>query len=131
MYEKTPSDVTACWGEYLRAALGSKRCVLIDWNDFVVSSAVQARKPVVLNRSTNESVVIVVISDFLTVCVAKSQSAELLHVKSYVVVSGSLERGCQLRCRPRHLTEVQNYEVRPKIALVLLQNGTLKITKLN
>ncbi|GBL78703.1 Jerky -like [Araneus ventricosus] len=33
--------------------------------------------------------------------------------------------GCQLRCRPRHLTEVQNYEVRPKIALVLLQNGTL------
>ncbi|GBN87709.1 hypothetical protein AVEN_131809-1 [Araneus ventricosus] len=31
--------------------------------------------------------------------------------------------GCQLRCRPRHLTAVQNYEVRPKIALVLLQNG--------
>ncbi|GBL93442.1 hypothetical protein AVEN_59651-1 [Araneus ventricosus] len=30
---------------------------------------------------------------------------------------------CQLRCR--HLTAVQNYEVRPKIALVLLQNGTL------
>ncbi|GBM87360.1 hypothetical protein AVEN_112787-1 [Araneus ventricosus] len=24
---------------------------------------------------------------------------------------GSLERGCQLRCRPRHLTEVQNYEL--------------------
>ncbi|GFU04463.1 uncharacterized protein TNCV_1080261 [Trichonephila clavipes] len=22
---------------------------------------------------------------------------------------GSLERGCQLRCRPRHLTMVQNY----------------------
>ncbi|GBN29884.1 hypothetical protein AVEN_178989-1 [Araneus ventricosus] len=36
---------------------------------------------------------------------------------------GSLERGCQLRCRPRHLTEIQNDEVRPKIALVLLQNG--------
>ncbi|GBM92883.1 hypothetical protein AVEN_205215-1 [Araneus ventricosus] len=31
---------------------------------------------------------------------------------------------CQLRCRPRHLTAVQNDEVRPKIALVLLQNGT-------
>ncbi|GBL77041.1 hypothetical protein AVEN_12692-1 [Araneus ventricosus] len=33
--------------------------------------------------------------------------------------------GCQLRCRPLDLTKVQNYEVRPKIALVLLQNGTL------
>ncbi|GBO25626.1 hypothetical protein AVEN_170732-1 [Araneus ventricosus] len=33
--------------------------------------------------------------------------------------------GRQPRCRPRHLTKVQNYEVRPKIALVLLQNGTL------
>ncbi|GBL97333.1 hypothetical protein AVEN_170458-1 [Araneus ventricosus] len=30
---------------------------------------------------------------------------------------------CQLRCH--HLTAVQNCEVRPKIALVLLQNGTL------
>ncbi|GBL85469.1 hypothetical protein AVEN_34643-1 [Araneus ventricosus] len=38
---------------------------------------------------------------------------------------GSLERGCQLRFRPRHLTVVQNYEVHPKIALVLLQNLTL------
>ncbi|GBM02036.1 hypothetical protein AVEN_209733-1 [Araneus ventricosus] len=26
------------------------------------------------------------------------------------------ERGCQLRCRPRHLTAVLNYELRPKIA---------------
>ncbi|GBM29959.1 hypothetical protein AVEN_167437-1 [Araneus ventricosus] len=42
-----------------------------------------------------------------------------------LVWCGSLERGCQLRCYPRHLTTVQNYEVRPKIALVLLQNGTL------
>ncbi|GBN18088.1 hypothetical protein AVEN_182766-1 [Araneus ventricosus] len=33
--------------------------------------------------------------------------------------------GCQLRRRPRHMTEVQNYNVRLKIALVLLQNGTL------
>ncbi|GBL80365.1 hypothetical protein AVEN_92274-1 [Araneus ventricosus] len=36
-----------------------------------------------------------------------------------------LERGRQLRCRPRYLTAIQNYEVRPKTALVLLQNGTL------
>ncbi|GBL83396.1 hypothetical protein AVEN_110700-1 [Araneus ventricosus] len=57
----------------------------------------------------------------------------LLYVKSYVGEQTSSRwcgaevwrRGCQLRCRPRHLTEVQNYEVRPKIALVLLQNGTL------
>ncbi|GBM78439.1 hypothetical protein AVEN_96774-1 [Araneus ventricosus] len=28
-------------------------------------------------------------------------------------------------CRPRHLTVVQNCEIRPKIALVLLQNETL------
>ncbi|GBM06167.1 hypothetical protein AVEN_99512-1 [Araneus ventricosus] len=33
--------------------------------------------------------------------------------------------GAKLRCRPRHLTAVQNYEVRSKIALVLLQNGSL------
>ncbi|GBM03515.1 hypothetical protein AVEN_95408-1 [Araneus ventricosus] len=33
--------------------------------------------------------------------------------------------GCQFSRRPRHLTLVQNYEVRLKIALVLLQNGTL------
>ncbi|GBO20905.1 hypothetical protein AVEN_193696-1 [Araneus ventricosus] len=37
-----------------------------------------------------------------------------------------VKRECQLRCRPRHLTVVQNYEVRPKIALVFLQNGTLR-----
>ncbi|GBM66922.1 hypothetical protein AVEN_199898-1 [Araneus ventricosus] len=34
-------------------------------------------------------------------------------------------RGCQLGCRPHHLTVVKNYEVRPTIALVLLRNGTL------
>ncbi|GBO39497.1 hypothetical protein AVEN_32258-1 [Araneus ventricosus] len=33
--------------------------------------------------------------------------------------------GCQLMRRPRHLTAAQIYEVRPKIPLVLLQNGTL------
>ncbi|GBN93511.1 hypothetical protein AVEN_262097-1, partial [Araneus ventricosus] len=30
---------------------------------------------------------------------------------------------CQCRCRSRLLTVVQNYEIRPKIALVLLQKG--------
>ncbi|GBL74700.1 hypothetical protein AVEN_243582-1 [Araneus ventricosus] len=44
-----------------------------------------------------------------------------------LVWCGSLERWCQLRCRPRHLTVVQNYDVRPKIALVLLQSGTLTL----
>ncbi|GBL75344.1 hypothetical protein AVEN_210154-1 [Araneus ventricosus] len=34
-------------------------------------------------------------------------------------------RGSQFRCDPRHLTAVRNAEVRPKIALVLLQNWTL------
>ncbi|GBO16176.1 hypothetical protein AVEN_214748-1 [Araneus ventricosus] len=38
---------------------------------------------------------------------------------------GSLERGCQLRCRPRHLIAVQNYEVRLKIVVVLHQNRKL------
>ncbi|GBL73670.1 hypothetical protein AVEN_230669-1 [Araneus ventricosus] len=37
-----------------------------------------------------------------------------------LVWCGSLERGCQLRCSLRHLTEVP-----PKMALVLLQNGAL------
>ncbi|GBN22686.1 hypothetical protein AVEN_221989-1, partial [Araneus ventricosus] len=73
MYEKTPCDVTACWGEYLRAELGSESSVLIDWNDFGVSSAERAGE-----LRAIDSAVIVVISDFLTVCVAKYQSAELL-----------------------------------------------------
>ncbi|GBL93214.1 hypothetical protein AVEN_42662-1 [Araneus ventricosus] len=37
----------------------------------------------------------------------------------------SLERGCRLKCRPLRLTTVQNYVVNSKIALTLLQNGTL------
>ncbi|GBM67425.1 hypothetical protein AVEN_219232-1 [Araneus ventricosus] len=37
---------------------------------------------------------------------------------------GSLERGCQLRSRPGHLTMVKNYEVRPKVTLVLPRNRT-------
>ncbi|GBO28326.1 hypothetical protein AVEN_219865-1, partial [Araneus ventricosus] len=28
--------------------------------------------------------------------------------------------GCQFRCRPRHLTTIQNDELLPKMALVLL-----------
>ncbi|GBM65278.1 hypothetical protein AVEN_193812-1 [Araneus ventricosus] len=43
----------------------------------------------------------------------------LLHAKSYIVAKRPPvgvarkfgEGGCQLRCRPRHLIEVQNYEV--------------------
>ncbi|GFY12021.1 uncharacterized protein TNCV_4975211 [Trichonephila clavipes] len=51
---------------------------------------------------------------------------EAMHVKSIkslnvllLVWCGSQERECQLRCRPRHLTMVQNYEVchqKPSIA---------------
>ncbi|GBM11372.1 hypothetical protein AVEN_13594-1 [Araneus ventricosus] len=51
---------------------------------------------------------------------------------SYVVAkrlrTGAVRKfgeGRQLRRRHRHLTSVQNHEVRPKIALALLQNGTL------
>ncbi|GBM05231.1 hypothetical protein AVEN_157664-1 [Araneus ventricosus] len=55
----------------------------------------------------------------------------LLQVKSGMVSqTSSLWYGgeawrCQIRCRPRDLTMIQNDEARPKIALVLLQNGTL------
>ncbi|GBN05018.1 hypothetical protein AVEN_164095-1 [Araneus ventricosus] len=56
-----------------------------------------------------------------------------LHIKSCVGSQTSsrwcgakiLERGSQLRYNPRHLTVVENYEFRPKITHVLLQNGTL------
>ncbi|GBN36102.1 hypothetical protein AVEN_152058-1 [Araneus ventricosus] len=41
-----------------------------------------------------------------------------------LVWCGSLESGCQLRYSPRQLTVVRNYESHPKIALILLQNGT-------
>ncbi|GBM89648.1 hypothetical protein AVEN_22635-1 [Araneus ventricosus] len=41
-----------------------------------------------------------------------------------LVWHGSLSEGVQARCRTRHLTELQNYELQSKIALVLLQNGT-------
>ncbi|GBM26083.1 hypothetical protein AVEN_12844-1 [Araneus ventricosus] len=57
-------------------------------------------------------------------------SAHMVHVKSVrakcppVGIVRKFGEGSQLRCRPRHLTAIQNYKVRPKIALVLLQNGT-------
>ncbi|GBL77439.1 hypothetical protein AVEN_41835-1 [Araneus ventricosus] len=38
---------------------------------------------------------------------------------------GGVVRELGLRCRPRHLTVDQNYDIRPKITVVLLQNGTL------
>ncbi|GBL94493.1 hypothetical protein AVEN_235593-1 [Araneus ventricosus] len=69
-------DVTASRGEYIRAALWIR-----EWNveplellwSFVCSASLEAGE-----LSAIESAIIVVISDFLTVCVAKSQSAELL-----------------------------------------------------
>ncbi|GBM65430.1 hypothetical protein AVEN_214048-1 [Araneus ventricosus] len=58
---------------------------------------------------------------------------DLLHIKSYVGSQKSTRwcgaeawrGGCQLRCRLRLLTGVQNYEVCPKISLVLLRNEAL------
>ncbi|GBO15291.1 hypothetical protein AVEN_162315-1 [Araneus ventricosus] len=53
----------------------------------------------------------------------------LLYVKPRVQTSSRWygvevsKRCCKLRCRPRHHTMVQNYDVRPN--LVLLQDGTL------
>ncbi|GBL81699.1 hypothetical protein AVEN_93477-1 [Araneus ventricosus] len=56
----------------------------------------------------------------------------LLYVKSYLVAkrppAGVMRKAgevIQLRRRPRHLIAVQNYKVRPKIAFMLLRNGTL------
>ncbi|GBO02935.1 hypothetical protein AVEN_6865-1 [Araneus ventricosus] len=79
MYEKTKCDVTAC--QYIRAALGSER-VCVDrlervWS-FVCSASLNAGE-----LSAIESAVIVVISDLLAVCVAKSQSTELLLPMNY------------------------------------------------
>ncbi|GBL86834.1 hypothetical protein AVEN_96063-1 [Araneus ventricosus] len=42
-----------------------------------------------------------------------------------LVWCGSLVRGWQFTCRFRHLPEVQNYEVHPKIALALFSNEML------
>ncbi|GBM81092.1 hypothetical protein AVEN_235550-1 [Araneus ventricosus] len=80
MYEKTPYDVTPCRGEYLRAALGSERCVdrLEKLGSFACSASYKAGE-----LSAIESAVIVVNSDMLTVCVAKSQSTELLSAVNY------------------------------------------------
>ncbi|GBM34490.1 hypothetical protein AVEN_106724-1 [Araneus ventricosus] len=50
-----------------------------------------------------------------------TMSVDLLHAKSYVGGQTSC-RWCGRSC---HLTAVQDYEVSPKITLVLLQDGTL------
>ncbi|GBM97442.1 hypothetical protein AVEN_254706-1 [Araneus ventricosus] len=42
-----------------------------------------------------------------------------------LVRRGNLERERQSRRRPRHLSAVQYYDVRPKLALVLLQSEKL------
>ncbi|GBL74887.1 hypothetical protein AVEN_243725-1 [Araneus ventricosus] len=54
----------------------------------------------------------------------------LLIAKSCVLVkrppAGVVRKlGKGSECRPGHLTGVQNYEVRPKMGIVLLQKGTL------
>ncbi|GBL97085.1 hypothetical protein AVEN_254125-1 [Araneus ventricosus] len=58
----------------------------------------------------------------------------LVHVKSDVGQTSLLWCGaevwrgrCELRCRPRNLTAIQNYEVLPKIA----SKGDVNITKLS
>ncbi|GBN70834.1 hypothetical protein AVEN_107868-1 [Araneus ventricosus] len=51
-----------------------------------------------------------------------SMADDILLLGLPVVWCGSSKRGWQLRCRSRHMIAVQNYESRPKIALVLLQN---------
>ncbi|GBM44623.1 hypothetical protein AVEN_236412-1 [Araneus ventricosus] len=48
-----------------------------------------------------------------------------------LVLCGIGEGGRQPRCRPRHVTAAQNFEVRPKIAIMLLQNRDINITKLS
>ncbi|GBM92629.1 hypothetical protein AVEN_136210-1 [Araneus ventricosus] len=55
-------------------------------------------------------------------------SREVIRRGSYIVRWCGAEvwkGGYQLRCRPRHLISVQNYEVRPKIALALPLNKPL------
>ncbi|GBM21622.1 hypothetical protein AVEN_172474-1 [Araneus ventricosus] len=47
-----------------------------------------------------------------------------------LVSCGSLERGCQLKSRPRNLTAVQNYEVRSKITPRVASKRDVNIAKL-
>ncbi|GBN31997.1 hypothetical protein AVEN_90618-1 [Araneus ventricosus] len=64
---------------------------------------------------------------------SKPDSTEDLSRIGPVVVDQKSSRWCgaeilmgmPFRCRLRHLTAVQKYEIRSKIALALLQNGTL------
>ncbi|GBO33560.1 hypothetical protein AVEN_180323-1 [Araneus ventricosus] len=60
----------------------------------------------------------VVYWDCCTACVEGETSSRWCGVETWI-------EGRQLRCRPRHLTEVKNDEFRPKIALALPQNCTL------
>ncbi|GBM09443.1 hypothetical protein AVEN_141373-1 [Araneus ventricosus] len=53
-------------------------------------------------------------------CKLKLQSGKRLPAG----VARKFVESCQLGCRPRHLTAVQNDKFRPLIAFVLLQNGT-------
>ncbi|GBL86400.1 hypothetical protein AVEN_94979-1 [Araneus ventricosus] len=62
-----------CRGEYLRVALGSVCLSTRTTLEFRMQCELYAGE-----LSAIESAVIVVVSDLLTVCVAKSQSAELL-----------------------------------------------------
>ncbi|GBM37045.1 hypothetical protein AVEN_31881-1 [Araneus ventricosus] len=57
---------------------------------------------------------------------------DMLHAKSCIVAKGphagmvrKYREGGQHGCCSSHLAVVQNYEVHPKVALVLLQNETL------
>ncbi|GBM23269.1 hypothetical protein AVEN_26005-1 [Araneus ventricosus] len=77
MYEKTPC-VTACRGEYIRAALGSERSCVDPLERLWSFCGVCSASSEAGQLSIIESAVIVDTSDLLTVCVAKSQSAELL-----------------------------------------------------
>ncbi|GBL61887.1 hypothetical protein AVEN_72085-1 [Araneus ventricosus] len=57
----------------------------------------------------------------------------LLHAKSYIGLKRlpvSVVRKCQLRCRPRHLTVVQNYEVNPQNSLRVASKRNVYVTKL-
>ncbi|GBN27335.1 hypothetical protein AVEN_21558-1 [Araneus ventricosus] len=85
-FQMIPCDVTACWRDYKKTVLGSQSSsVLIDWNglwSFVCSASWKASEP-----SAIESAVSVIISDLLTVYVAKSESAVTVITSELLSVS--------------------------------------------
>ncbi|GBN47248.1 hypothetical protein AVEN_215572-1 [Araneus ventricosus] len=92
MHEKTPFDVTARRGVYKgRAWIGEGSVDRLErlWS-FVCSASWKAGE-----LSAIESAVIVVISDLVTLCVAKFQSAELL-----------LPGNCCLRTMPSYARSI-------------------------